>query len=60
MKSIERKYNILKDFLKVYKTRKLKEDDVVSVLEEMVAEYESALITLDINISKKRKEGKRK
>lgn len=54
MKSIERKYNILKDFLKVYQTRKLKDDEVVSVLEEMVADYESVIITLDINKRKKK------
>jgi len=54
MKSIERKYNILKGFLKTYQKRKLKDDDVVSILEEMLADYESAIITLDINTRKKK------
>ena len=54
MKSLERKYKILKEFLKQYKSRKLKDDEVVSVLEEMVADYESAIITLDIHKRKKK------
>lgn len=54
MKSLERKYEILKGFLKEYQKRKLKNDDVVSILEEMVADYESAIITLDINKRKKK------
>ena len=54
MKSLERKYEILKGFLKQYQKRKLKDDDVVSILEEMVADYESAIITLDINTRKKK------
>jgi hypothetical protein len=58
MKSIERKYQILKGFLKQYKSRKFKDDEVVSILEEMVADYESAIITLDIH--KKKKGGVRK
>lgn len=53
MKSVERKYEILKAFLKQYKSRKSKNDDVVSILEEMVADYESAIITLDIHKRKK-------
>jgi hypothetical protein len=59
MKSIERKYNILKGFLKTYQKRKLKDDEVVSILEEMVADYESVIITLDIN-KRKKKGGVRK
>lgn len=58
MKSIERKYQILKGFLKQYKSRKIKDDEVVSIIEEMVADYESAIITLDIH--KKKKGGVRK
>ena len=54
MKSLERKYEILKGFLKEYQKRKLKDDDVISILEEMVADYESAIITLDINKRKKK------
>ena len=59
MKSIERKYKILKGFLKQYKSRKIKNDEVVSIIEEMVADYESAIITLDIH-KRKKKGGVRK
>lgn len=59
MKSIERKYQILKGFLKRYKNRKIKDDEVVSIIEEMVADYESAIITLDIH-KRKKKGGVRK
>jgi uncharacterized protein YeeX (DUF496 family) len=59
MKSIERKYQILKGFLKQYKSRKIKDDEVVSIIEEMVADYESAIITLDIH-KRKKKGGVRK
>jgi|688.fasta_scaffold1115653_2 hypothetical protein len=58
MKSLERKYEILKAFLKQYKSRKFKDDEVVSIIEEMVADYESAIITLDIH--KRKKGGVRK
>ena len=46
--SVERKYNILKEFLKTYKKKKIKDQRMISVIEGIVADYESILITLDI------------
>ena len=42
------KFYKLKDFVKNYSKRKIKDELIESILQEVVAEYESVLITLEM------------
>ncbi len=42
------KFYKLKDFVKNYTKRKTRDYEIASILEEVVAEYESVLITLEM------------
>jgi hypothetical protein len=57
MEITETKLHILKTFLKRYEQRKIQDKLLLNVLREVVVEYESAYITIEMN--KKNKKGKK-